>query len=427
MRKYQYYDSGDDGDRDAYGVNWEGQSFTPQVDQMIASVKLKLFRVGSPGTLTVGIRLCAAGKPVGGDLCVGTIDADTLTEDTNGDWYEITLGDGYDVDIGSQYAIVIRAVDGDASNKVSWRADTSSPTYAYGTSVDSSDSGVSWSTYSGVDAMFEVWGAGPPSATTVTWGNLLKSQISSETIEEAIARLIQAHEDDADAHLEAGESLYSHKASEIIDHVVSSIIEDKLKDGAVTSDKIDVSELSAISADIGDITAGTITGVLFQTHAADHTGVKISYALGGIDVYGLSVQILDTSGNVLGTMGGSSGDFYITCSDGILTLQGLDSGVSILGPLWSSIDITESNISLNIDGTYSVWIDKTDMALMPNTDDAIDLGTSSYEWKDLYLNGTAQVDALRIDQTPTAETPDATHTITISANGTNYKLLCVAA
>jgi len=62
------------------------------------------------------------------------------------------------------------------------------------------------------------------------WGNLEKSQIDPETIEEAIARLIQAHEDDPNAHLETGESLQSHKASEIIDHAVASIVADKIKD-----------------------------------------------------------------------------------------------------------------------------------------------------------------------------------------------------
>lgn len=70
------------------------------------------------------------------------------------------------------------------------------------------------------------------------WGNLEKSQIDPEKIEEAIARLIQAHEDDANAHLEVGESLYSHKAAEIIDHLIHSIIADKLKDFEVTIEKL---------------------------------------------------------------------------------------------------------------------------------------------------------------------------------------------
>ena len=228
MRKYQYYDTGADGDRDAYTNNWGGQTFTPAMTHLIASVKLKLFRVGTPGTLLVSIRATSAGKPTGGDLCSGTIDANTLTEDTNGDWYEITLGNGYEVAPDITYAIVIKATGGDADNKVSWRADVSFPTYLGGTYVSSSDSGTDWSAFSGVDTMFEVWGTGPPSPTTITWGNLLKSQISVEKIEEAIDRMIQDHENDPDSHLEIGESLYSHKASEIIDHIVNSIIADKI-------------------------------------------------------------------------------------------------------------------------------------------------------------------------------------------------------
>ena len=70
------------------------------------------------------------------------------------------------------------------------------------------------------------------------WGNLEKSQIDPEKIEEAVARLIQAHEDDANAHIEIGESLYSHKASEIIDHIIASIIADKIKDFEVPLSKL---------------------------------------------------------------------------------------------------------------------------------------------------------------------------------------------
>jgi hypothetical protein len=61
------------------------------------------------------------------------------------------------------------------------------------------------------------------------WGNLEKSQIDAEKIEEAIARLISEHCDDETAHLGAGQSLQSHKASEIIDHLAESIVADKIK------------------------------------------------------------------------------------------------------------------------------------------------------------------------------------------------------
>lgn len=70
------------------------------------------------------------------------------------------------------------------------------------------------------------------------WGVLSKSQTDDETIEEAIARMILAHEVDEESHLGAGESLQSHKASEIIDHLAGSIVSDKrtMKQFEVRSD-----------------------------------------------------------------------------------------------------------------------------------------------------------------------------------------------
>lgn len=64
--------------------------------------------------------------------------------------------------------------------------------------------------------------------SVVVWGLLEKSQIDDETIEEAINRLIGEHEADEAAHLGSGQSLASHKASVIIDHVVRSVVRDKL-------------------------------------------------------------------------------------------------------------------------------------------------------------------------------------------------------
>lgn len=73
---------------------------------------------------------------------------------------------------------------------------------------------------------------------TIVWGLLEKSLVDNEKIEEAIARLILEHNEDETAHLGTGQSLQSHKASEIIDHVVDSIIEDKIKNGEITRQKL---------------------------------------------------------------------------------------------------------------------------------------------------------------------------------------------
>lgn len=70
------------------------------------------------------------------------------------------------------------------------------------------------------------------------WGLLPKSQVDDELIEEAIARLILEHCADETAHLGVGQSLDSHRASEIIDHVVDSIIADKIAPLSVAPEKL---------------------------------------------------------------------------------------------------------------------------------------------------------------------------------------------
>jgi len=60
-----------------------------------------------------------------------------------------------------------------------------------------------------------------------TWGLMQKSGVDSETIEQAIARLIAVHEADSTSHLGTGESLEAHKSADIIDHPAGSVPIDK--------------------------------------------------------------------------------------------------------------------------------------------------------------------------------------------------------
>lgn len=64
--------------------------------------------------------------------------------------------------------------------------------------------------------------------TTQVWGMLPKAQDNSETIEEAIERLIGEHNEDGSAHLGATGSLGVHRSSGILDHLAGSIVADKL-------------------------------------------------------------------------------------------------------------------------------------------------------------------------------------------------------
>lgn len=68
------------------------------------------------------------------------------------------------------------------------------------------------------------------------WGSLQKSTDDPETIEQAIARIVAEHNNDPSAHNEAGQSLFEHKQSDIIDHLASSVPLDKITGGDANID-----------------------------------------------------------------------------------------------------------------------------------------------------------------------------------------------
>lgn len=66
-------------------------------------------------------------------------------------------------------------------------------------------------------------------ANPYIWGGLERAVVDPTTIDEAIAEAITAHDDDPEAHLGPDQSLQSHRASEIIDHLAESVVNDKIK------------------------------------------------------------------------------------------------------------------------------------------------------------------------------------------------------
>ena len=161
MPRYEYYNTGDDGSDWIRDVYWDAQTFTVGADgHTVTSIKLLLYREGSPGTVTVSIRATDVdGHPTGADLTVGTIDGNTIGP-TTAAWYEIALTE-YMLSANTKYAIVVRLLIGDSLHTVAWRHDGTSPTYADGNNEYSSDSGDTWTSNTAKDRMFEVWGPGP--------------------------------------------------------------------------------------------------------------------------------------------------------------------------------------------------------------------------------------------------------------------------
>jgi len=76
-----------------------------------------------------------------------------------------------------------------------------------------------------------------------TWGIISKNQIDPERVEAAIARIIDEHNDDEQAHIGEGRSLDQHKLSTVIDHVVASIIADKIGAGAIDLTKFSLDKI----------------------------------------------------------------------------------------------------------------------------------------------------------------------------------------
>lgn len=67
------------------------------------------------------------------------------------------------------------------------------------------------------------------------WGQMTKAQDDSQTIDEAIASAIQAHEEDSESHMGEGESIENHRVNEVLDHPQGSVVADKAQNNQVVS------------------------------------------------------------------------------------------------------------------------------------------------------------------------------------------------
>lgn len=94
------------------------------------------------------------------------------------------------------------------------------------------------------------------------WGSLQKAQDNPQTIEEAIAEAIAAHEADPDSHMGPGESIEQHKSETVIDHPPGSLLPDKVSFNDLQFDTTFPS-LDAFTVSAG-VSAGNWPGVGFD-------------------------------------------------------------------------------------------------------------------------------------------------------------------
>ena len=125
--------TGDTHDREMYGNYWCAQPFIPYVSHRISSVRLKSYKEGSPGDLTVAIQGARYGRLGGspyryyqpaysGNILVsGAIPEASMPSASPGDFVECTFPSPVDVYAGHVYFIVAYIAGGSSSNSVHWR------------------------------------------------------------------------------------------------------------------------------------------------------------------------------------------------------------------------------------------------------------------------------------------------------------------
>lgn len=161
MAVYQSYTTGCDTNYSIFNegadLRRRGQTFTTADAYQTTSVKIYVRKVNSPaGNLTVAITATSGGLPTGSWLASKVMLAADLP--TSYDWVEFIFTTPYNLSASTVYAIVTDGDDFDGSNYVDWCGDSSSPTYADGNHVYSTDDGVSWTALTTADQLFQTIG-----------------------------------------------------------------------------------------------------------------------------------------------------------------------------------------------------------------------------------------------------------------------------
>lgn len=146
--------TGDTSDWEIYGNSWRGCYVRVRQQHKLYAISFKIYREGSPGTVTLKIwRLGADFKPVGAALATGTTNGDTLTNVSPGEWREITLGSQVELYPWVPYGWTLEIVGGSSTQNIHLRYGP--VVYDCGGYLYTTDAGVTWTPSSGSKPMFE--------------------------------------------------------------------------------------------------------------------------------------------------------------------------------------------------------------------------------------------------------------------------------
>jgi len=129
--------------------------------------------------------------------------------------------------------------------------------------------------------------------------------------------------------------------------------------------------------DLSGITGGAAFNDMLY-HETDAKALKVLNTGGNTTLdLGANITVSEIAGNISGSVS-STGSF------GYLNVV----GDAIIGGNLTFGDANTDNVSFGADISSS---------LIPNNDDKFDLGSSGQQWKDLYIDGTANIDSLAAD------------------------------
>ena len=165
----------------------------------------------------------------------------------------------------------------------------------------------------------------------------------------------------------------------------------------------------------GDGTDLTITGNTINLTAT--TDVVLA-ANTGLVLDGTGNEKIESDGTDITVSVGSGGDINVGSAIGV-TFG--DDGEKIEGD-GTDLTIASSGVLNLAAGGTTNQIKVTDGAILPITDDDVDLGSSSYQFKDAYFDGTVEADAITIGGSAIVSSP-----ITALNNATANELVTVGA
>lgn len=141
-----------------YGATYRGETFTPQHTHTIYRLKLKLYRIGNPGDLTITICETDVGEdPVLPSISQASFPEDTFPDDPTLDWYDLDFPSA-SLKANDVYAFYYSIVGGDVNNCYHPAFESIGGTYTRGNSLWSGNAGVDWMQLPGTYLPFQDWG-----------------------------------------------------------------------------------------------------------------------------------------------------------------------------------------------------------------------------------------------------------------------------